>query len=368
MDMSYSTNDFSEYFRSSYENIKEEIWKEEIEELQKDLAKRLVITFMGTVACGKSTAIKKLFSLPIDNISPIPGTTEKVKIFQIRKNVYVADTPGLLDIRSEISGKTQEFIDLSDIFIFILNSSVALTEKERDEIYGIVSLNKPLLVLINKIDLLKENVEIENIYNYVCGNLPEIDQNDVIPVAFENRQGNHINLEKVIGWIVKTLSISGKEILFSKAVKFKAVASEKLIKKSSLEAGTIGALPIPGSDITLLTALQIRMIVRMAEIYGKTIDKNDISLMLSSLLAGNTGKSIYRYIITLLKAGNWIPGGQWSIIITSSVAFSLSSSITYGVGKSFQYYFENDMKIAFEDMEEIFLSAYETTRQGKGGE
>lgn len=364
--MTYNENDFTENFKSNFKDTKDKIWEEKNEELRKDLSKKLIITFAGTVACGKSTAIKKIFSLPIDNISPIPGTTEEIKIFQVNKNVYVADTPGLFDIRSEISGKTKEFIDSSDIFIFILNSTAVLTEKERIEIYDLISINKPLLILINKIDLLKDDAEVEHVYKYACKNLPEIDQNNIIPVSFENRSGDEINIEKVVRWILKTLSVSGKEILFSKAIKFKNEASDTLIVKTSLQAGTIGALPIPGSDIVLLTALQIKMIIRLAEIYEKKITKDDINVILSSLLSGNVGKSIFRYIISLLKAGNWVPGGQWSIIITSAVASLLASSITYGVGKSFQYYFENDMETAFEDMEEIFRSAYNQYKQSKG--
>ena len=64
------------------------------DEAQEQLSKKLVIGFMGTASSGKSSAIKSIFDIDPGEISPIPGSTKEVKVFDIDKNLTIIDCPG----------------------------------------------------------------------------------------------------------------------------------------------------------------------------------------------------------------------------------------------------------------------------------
>jgi small GTP-binding protein len=364
MDTFSDENDFTRHFKKNFDESKDKIWEEADGKINDELSNKLIISFMGSVASGKTTAIKRLFGLPVDNISPLPGSTEKIKLFQVDNNCYIADTPGLLDVKEEISNKTKAFVDSSDIFIYLLNASAVLTANDKYEIDKLVKLNRPILILINKVDLLKSQSEIDDIHHYVCNNLPEIPDRDIINVSFESRNGEEsINLEDVLGSIYDIVSKRGKGLLFAKNVKHKKTICDKIILKAVATSTAAGAIPISVADIVIITEIQIRMILSMANVFEKKLSKDDTVTMISTLFAGNAGKQFFRWIISLLKTTDWFPGAQVTALLISSVGAVIAGSITFGFGKTFLYYFENNMDVKFEDLDLIFKEAYESYKK-----
>jgi len=53
----------------------------------------------------------------------------------------------------------------------------------------------------------------------------------------------------VIGWIHHQLHASGKELLFAKHLRNKALACEAIVQVAARNASIAGAVPIPGADL-----------------------------------------------------------------------------------------------------------------------
>lgn len=335
--------------------------------VNEQLNKSLVIAFLGTASSGKTSGIKALFGIDFGNIHPIPGSTTEVKVVPISNNVFLADAPGFGDIKKEVSLKAKEICDSVDIFIYILNAEGGFKIQEKEDYLDLVSYNREVLVVLNKIDLIrphhkdefiedqrkKMGVKSENFISASFDPLPQI-------------SSTPINLDAVQGWIQNILEKKGKDLLFAKVARDKDKICERWIKGACAPAFAIGAIPIPGSDYIPLTALQVGLMAKIAITYGHSPDKKDITAFIGQTFTGQIGKQIFRGILTALKAAGWFPIVGWPAeAATAALAAAIASSATYGLGKAAQAYYKSGMQLPISEIQQIFKQYYDLGRKQK---
>jgi|SRR5271157_839405 len=345
-------------FRRDYENPEfSKAW----DSVKDQLKQKLVIAFLGTASSGKTSGIKALFDIDLGNIHPIPGSTTQVKVFQVEDNVFVADAPGFGDIQKDISQKAKDVCNDVDIFVYILNAEGGYKQPEKDDYQSLRSYKRPALVVLNKIDLLRDHQKAEFIEDQreKMGVEPE----NFIPASFDPHPAisrHPINLDKVEFWISDTLKKKGKDLLFAKYAREKDKICRQWIRVASAAAAGIGALPIPGSDFIPLTALQGALMAKIAYLYGHSISKEDAVALIAQLFATGAGRQIFRLILTSLKAVGWIPGAGWLMqVAISAAAASLAASLTWALGISAQAYYRSGMQIPIADLQDVFRKAYD---------
>ncbi len=357
-------NDFNEEdyipteksLKSGYDNPEfEKAWSSASEELEKEL----VIGFIGTASSGKTSGIKALFDIDLGNIHPIPGTTKDVKIVPIEKNVYLVDAPGFGDIRKETSQKAKEVCDKVDVFVYVLNAEGGYKIQEKEDYQKLVSYNREVLVVFNKIDLIRSH-QREDFQNDQREKM-EVKPQNFIPAAFDplpEISKEPINIDAITNWIWNTLKEKGKDLLFSKIMRNKDKVADKYIVLATAAATATGALPIPGSDIIPLTGIQVAMIAKIAIVYGHSPEKEDIIALISQTMAGQTGKQIFRYIITILKGLGWLGGPflEGAIIAAAAV---IAASITFALGKAAQAYYKSGMTMPPEEIQQLFKQFFD---------
>ncbi|APT75087.1 ATP-binding protein [Marinitoga sp. 1135] len=140
---------------------------------------RKYIAIAGRRNAGKSTLINALFDQEIAITSDIPGTTTdpvfKTMELQPIGPVTIIDTPGIDD-----EGKIGEFrvkkaykaLYKADIGLIVTNDKVSKYEKKLIEIFK--DLKIPFIVVINKKDIIKNIIEIENSYKQYTKNVISI--------------------------------------------------------------------------------------------------------------------------------------------------------------------------------------------------
>jgi GTP-binding protein Era len=351
-----------EGFRSGYDN---EGFSKAWEEVKGQLQKQLVMAFLGTASSGKTSAIKALFDVDLGDIHPIPGSTTEVKVLQIAKNVLVVDAPGFGDIRREISQKAKDACDSVDVFVYVINAEGGYKQQEKEDYHSLLNYGREVLVVLNKIDLIRDHQKQEFIEDQrqKMGVIPD----NFVPAAFDPHPAISpipINVVKVQAWIQDTLEKKGKDLLFAKHAREKDRMCERWILAACVSAAAIGALPIPGSDYVPLTALQSGMIAKIAYIYGHSISKQDAVALIGQVLVGGAGRQVFRLVLTLLKGVGWFPLIGWPVeIATSALAASLAASMTFGLGKASQAYYKSGMQIPIPEVQEIFKRAFDQRRQ-----
>jgi GTP-binding protein Era len=346
-----------EFDKKSYEDAFKKAFDEKHNEFNKISNEKLIISLIGSVNSGKSKTINALTGIKYTEVKARAGWTKEVSLYELKRGVFIADTPGLFDIQESVSKKASEYVESSsDIILFFLNAAVGVTKHEKDAYSEILKLNKETIVVLNKVDTI-ESDEVTDVINQVKELL------GVFPIPISSKTGEGI--DQLNSEIVKTLETKGKELLFLKVSKYKGKSVKKWINGAAITAAGIGAIPIPGADIIPLTTLQVGLAMKIAFIYDIKPSKNDVMKLVASTVTGSIGKNIARWSITAIKAAGWIPGAQLLEIAISTIAASVAASLTYGFGWASNAYYKSDMTIDLGKVGEIFKSKYEEYKNKK---
>lgn len=121
------------------------------------------VNIVGNPNVGKSSLLNALLGEKLCIISPkIQTTRHRIKAFYTTETVQIifSDTPGILDPKYKLQECMKHFIDeaIEDADILIYLTSVEENPEVPDTIK---SLQIPLILVINKIDLLKNQKELE---------------------------------------------------------------------------------------------------------------------------------------------------------------------------------------------------------------
>lgn len=336
------------------------IFAEEFDKQQESLKqlneKKLIISLVGNVNSGKSSTINALTGKKLADVRARAGWTKKVSIHAFSQNVFIADTPGLEDINEEVSMRAEEFIEAeTDIIIFFINAAVGLTKNEKKAINAYIKMGKPLIIVINKIDILADEEEGLTEDNITEVASQTFEETGIVPVLISAK--HKINIDLLHQKILDVLSECGKELLFLKISRLKETQVDIWINAATASAGVIGALPIPGSDFLPLTAVQVGLATKIAYIYNCKISKEDAMQFIAATITGRIGRNIYRAAITVMKGLGWLSGGPMEVPVMA-VASGVAASTTYAFGRAANFYYKNDMQVSLDEVNNIFSKAH----------
>src|SRR5205807_920879 len=112
------------------------------------------LAIVGPVNSGKSTLFNLLEGRNLSEISPIPGTT-KTPTEQAIGPFVLVDTPGFGEVggvdRATIAAKSAAE---ADAILLLLDAGAGLRQGDADLLHYLHSLRRPVVVGLNKIDLL----------------------------------------------------------------------------------------------------------------------------------------------------------------------------------------------------------------------
>ena len=337
------------------------------------LAQQLVVAFLGSASSGKDSAIRALFGIDFGQIDPIPGSTDRVRVapMDAARNVLVVNAPGFGDLRSGVEAAARGVLDHLDLAVYVVNCDGGATIDERRDLDAIRALGRPVLVCLNKIDLIRPHQREE----FVQTTLVQlgVERADAVITAFDPLPAladGPIGVEAVITWIHGRLEEQGKALIFAKQLRNKAAACEVIIQAAAQRAAMAGAIPVPGADMAAVTAVQVKLITDIAAIHEVRLDKDIAMFILAEALAG-TSKGFVRWALTALKAGGWVPGGAVAEIAASALGATIAGATTYGVGKAAVAYMGKNRQISGAELRQVFdaeASSWKErqAREGKG--
>ncbi|MCA9949721.1 MAG: dynamin family protein [Anaerolineales bacterium] len=96
------------------------------------------------------------------------GIWEKTAPIDLLRELSIVDTPGTNAILREHETLTTEFIPRSDLVLFITSADRPFTESERGFLVQIQEWGKKIVLIINKIDILRGEDEIQQVIDFVC--------------------------------------------------------------------------------------------------------------------------------------------------------------------------------------------------------
>jgi GTP-binding protein EngB required for normal cell division len=241
------------------------------------LKKQLTVAFLGSASSGKDSAIRALFGIDFGDISPIPGSTDRLKLAPLdaTEQVLLVNAPGFGDIRAEVDAVARRALDSLDIVLYVVNAEGGATLDEKQDVDRIRALGRPVLVCLNKIDLIRPNQRDA----FVAATLAQlgVEPKQAAVCAFDplpQLAPEPMGVADVIAWIHRQLAESGKELLFAKQLRNKAHACEPILRAAARNASLAGAVPVPGADLAAVTAIQVKMIRDCAVVFEAEINRD----------------------------------------------------------------------------------------------
>lgn len=321
-----------------------------------NLGQQLVVAFLGSASSGKDSAIRALFGIDFGQIDPIPGSTDRVVVapMDAARNVLVVNAPGFGDLRGSVEDAARGVLDHLDLAVYVVNCDGGATIDERRDLDAIRNLGRPVLVCLNKIDLIRPHQREE----FVQTTLVQlgVERADAVVTAFDPLPAladQPIGVDAVISWIHAKLDEQGKSLLFAKQLRNKAAACEVIIQTAAQRAAMAGAIPVPGADMAAVTAVQVKLITDIAAIHEVRLDKDVAMFILAEALAG-TSKGFVRWALSALKAGGWVPGGAVAEIAASALGATIAGAATYGVGKAAVSYMGKNKQMSGAELRAVF--------------
>ena len=319
-------------------------WKSAQDEVAQGLSNTVVI--VGQPNTGKSTLFNKIKGKPLSEVSPEAGTTRTLVRTDFGPFTLI-DTPGI-DSPGKFSGAAQSGLEQSSVVVFLIDASKGLQTKDREIFDAIKKLGKPTIVVVNKIDTLKGGEDGDQLATEVAVSLGEA---GVIPISGKN--GTNI-AEELIPAIIdaspEAALVIGRELPV-----YRREAGQRIIRNATLLSLAAGLEPIPLVDIPILLGTQIRLVLRLAALYGEALDSADTMKHARELIVTMASGLGFRYLAE--QAAKAVPFGG------DLLAGVIAGAATWSIGEVALEYYESGKKVAPSALQQRYNDLYRRFRR-----
>ena len=268
---------------------------------------RLVI--VGPVNSGKSTLFNLIKGRNVSAVKAVPGTTKGLVTENFGPFTLV-DTPGF----GEVGGVDRAAIartaaEEADVTVLVLDGSAGLRQSDYDLHEALRVAQAPLIVALNKIDMIKR--DLPDVLDDLTRKLGTI----VIPISAKTGAGVAGRLIPAIVEAHPWMTIALGRALPT----FRRQLSQRLVRSAAVLNAIIAAEPIPGLDIPLLLAAQVRLVLRIAAVYGETLSVRHARELLTTMAGGVALRYLAGALAKLIPGPGWLVSagvnglGTWAI-------------------------------------------------------
>lgn len=313
-------------------------WKYAQEEIAEEIRRKVAI--VGLANSGKSTLFNTLQGKYISPVSAVEGTTTS----NVRGNFgpfTLIDTPG------HIPEMQQEAIEEAAVTIYLLDAREGMRPRDYQNIERLQKMEKPFVVVLNKSDLIGEAAD-----EAAARAAARLHVQDVIPISA--RDGANVSEELIPALI--NASPEAAIVLGRQLPQFRREAANKLVRSATLISLAAGLEPIPLVDIPILLGNQIRLVLRIAAVYGEPMSAQHMRELVTTIAGGLA----LRYLAE--EAAKAMPFGG------DLVAGAIAAAGTWAIGQVAIEYFESGKKLTRSQINDSFKRFYRRYRETKPSE
>lgn len=282
------------------------------------------IAIIGPANVGKSTLFNQFVRAksPKAEVSPIPGTTRVNQ--ETDAGIFtMIDTPGA-DAVGEVGEAEREHALAAarhaDFIILIFDALQGVKQNELALYHTLLSLKKPFIIVLNKIDLapkLKEQV-----INKTAENL-NVTAEQIIPISALKGDGiGQVTLAIVAADPAMTLALARAMPDYRRKIAWRSVTTA-----ASLSAA-IALTPLPVIDFVPLVAAQTGMVLTIARIYQYKITAQRAREIIGTFGLGMLGRLLFQQLSKLGSVPGWI--------LSSAIATSMTVVMGYAAIEWFE--------------------------------
>jgi small GTP-binding protein len=346
---------------------------------------RVEIVIFGEISTGKSALINALVGRDVASVDVRGGWTREVWHVAWdgtgytlpglgESQVVLVDTPGINEVGGGARGEmAREAAQRSDLVLFVTDSD--LNETEHTSLVELAAFHKPLIVVLNKVDLYSREqrerllavIRQERLRDVVP---PE----HIVTAAADPREREYIiqaadgsertewrtpepDVSNLKSLILELLDREGLSLIALNAALYAADKSDRVAalrvqlrnaraqqviwSYATLKVIGVGLNPVPVADVLGGTAIDAAMIVTLAAVYGMDISKSDAQELATSIAKGAglmTATVLASTALMSLMKGVTLGKSTLITAVPQGLAAGFGS---YIVGQAAQYYFEH---------------------------
>jgi len=303
-------------------------WDELHAEVAGELARRIAL--VGLPNTGKSTLFNTLHGQRLSEVSAEAGTTVTLIRGSFGPFVLI-DTPGHLpDVQ-------RAGIEESAVVVLLLDAVRGVRDDDRALLRELQRTGRPLVIALNKIDALR--ADPDDIAGELAARLGVV---DIIPISARN--GTNIGEELIPALL--DASPDAAMAIGRALPTFRREAANKIVRAATLIGLAAGLEPIPLLDIPILLGNQIRLVLRIAAVYGEPMSARHTRELAMTILGGLG----LRYFAE--EAAKLVPFGG------DIVSGAIAAAGTWAIGQVAIEYFEHDKHISGKELNELFQRNY----------
>jgi small GTP-binding protein len=306
-------------------------------QFQHAFGKKHTVVIVGPANVGKSTLYNQLIHNQHDKaeVGPLPGTT-RVNRLADAGIFSVVDTPGA-DAVGEV-GENEQALALraagkADFLIITFDAIQGVKQTELDLYQRLRALEKPYIVVMNKMDLVKRAEE--RVIEQAARSLG-LSKDQVIPVSAKKGE----NLSQII------VSIAASEPQMIAALgqampQYRwQLAWRSIVSAASISA-VIALTPLPFLDFAPLLATQSMMVLSIARIYNYEITASRARELIVTFGVAFIGRTLFHQLSKFAGLPGWI------------LASAIATSTTVVMGYAASIWFERGERLSNEALNQM---------------
>jgi len=290
------------------------------------------VAIVGPANAGKST-LYNLLLRPGEaqaEVSAVPGTTRLVQ--EGEAGLFsVIDTPGT-DATYGVEERERALLAAAqaDVLVVLFDAGHGIRGPEREIFDRLVGLRVPMVVGLNKIDLVpRERAEVLGKAAAALG----IRSDEIVPVSALHGEGAERLLRAVAESEPEIVAALGQAL---PAYRWKL--SQAVIIRSASAAAAIGLTPLPFVDFIPLVALQISMVLAVGRIYSYRITWARGRELLATVGIGALGRTLFYELSKFGGPPGWV------------LAAAVAAGTTAALGYASALWFERDEGLTREHL------------------
>jgi small GTP-binding protein len=298
------------------------------------------VAIVGPANAGKSTLYNQLVRVPAERaiVSPVPGTTRESHSADAGL-FSVVDTPGadaVGQVGEEEKERALNAAAGADFLVVMFDAGPGIRRGEQALYAEIAALEKPMLVVLNKIDLVRRDEK--KVVERAAQNLG-LEAGQVVPISAKDGT----NVEKVLTAIAKT----EPEIVaaLAKALpEYRWKLAWNAITGAASTAAVIALAPLPILDVIPLLAIQSALVLSIARIYQYDLTFKRARELVITFGLGFLGRTLFQELSKLGGPPGWL------------LAAAIASSTTVVMGYAAILWFERGERLTGETLKQITKS------------
>ncbi len=296
------------------------------------------VAVLGPANVGKSTLYNQLVHSKQDSaeVGPLPGTTKENR--QADAGLFnVVDTPGTDAVGSlgeQEHAMALQAAEQADFLILVYDAIQGIKRGELELFHELAALKKPFIVVLNKIDLVKQK-DLNGVVSQAAANLG-LQPEQVIPVAAKDGK----NLAKVLLAIAATepemVAALGQALPEYRW----QLAWHSIVRAASISAA-VALAPLPVIDFIPLVITQSFMVLSIARIYNYRITPQRATELVTTFGLGFLARTIFQELAKLEGIPGWL------------LSAAIASSTTVVMGYAAIQWFEKGQKLSSETLKKL---------------